>query len=232
MLKTLTLQSDVRKRRGLATRLVTATSLLALLVFAAPGYPVAIIDFGTGNAGTGGTLTISGGNAVGTNIPVDTLTVTGAPLNDGVYDLSGTATSSNQDANKSAALNFNTSTGAISIVGGVPFFGVPATTTLLSGTITSFIITNNSSTLGQIGLISGKDTKSPELLAHLGLFDTQFELSGFSLAVNSKQTGSPFVAISTDISNIQAVPEPASLLLLGFGIAGLGIWQRQKSRRS
>lgn len=232
MLKTLTLQSNIRKRRGFVTQLVTVTSLLALLVFAAPGYSVPILDFSTGTAGLGGTLSISGGNAVGTALPLNTLIVTGAPLNNGVYDLSGTATSSNQDANLAAVLNFDTSTGAISVVGGVPALGVPDTTTLLSGTITNFLIFANP-TVGSLLILSGLDTKAPELLTPLGISNTQFELlNGFVTGVNLGGTGSPYTGISIDIPNVQVVPEPASILLLGFGMASLGVWQWQKSKRS
>src|SRR5512138_2066200 len=94
-------------------------ALIAVLgIFAPAAFSAVLIDFGTGTAGTGGTITISGGNAIGANIPVDALTVSGAPVNNGVFDTQGTAVGSGATvANpNSASLSFNTSTNTISIV--------------------------------------------------------------------------------------------------------------------
>src|SRR5215217_3578464 len=99
-------------------------ALLVVLATMTPAFSAVLIDFGTGTVGLGGTITISGGNAIGTGIPVDALTIAGAPMNNGVFDTQGTALGTSAVAgDDSAALSFNTNTGAISIIGGVSAFG-------------------------------------------------------------------------------------------------------------
>ena len=73
------------------------------------------------------------------------------------------------------------------------------------------------------GLVSasGPDTKSPLLLAAVGLpGNTPFEFFGVSIATNALGPNQGGAAISTDMANT-AVPEPASLLLLGTGLLAL-----------
>ena len=50
---------------------------------------VAVLDFGTGLAGSGGSIVSSGGNYSGSDIPVDSLIVTGTSHN-GTYVVWGT----------------------------------------------------------------------------------------------------------------------------------------------
>jgi len=205
-------------------------ALLVVLATMTPAFSAVLIDFGTGSAGLGGTITISGGNAIGTGIPVDTLTISGAPVNNGVFDTQGTVVSGTAVGGNSAALSFNTNTGAISIVGGVSALGVPLGTTLLSGTIQSFSLTNGG-TLGSI-TASGTDTKSPLLLAALGLpTSTPFAFFGFSIGFNQAGTGGTYTANSTDIANT-SVPEPASVVLFGSLLLGTGLAIRRKVERS
>src|SRR5437868_10561386 len=68
-------------------RVATLIALLALATFAGPAFGAVVLDFGTGNAGVGGTFTLlAGGNATGVNIPIGNLTVSGAGGGkDGVY---------------------------------------------------------------------------------------------------------------------------------------------------
>jgi hypothetical protein len=193
---------------------------LLIVVGCSQAFAVAVIDFGTGTAGPGGTINIVGTNANGSGIPIDTLTILGAPINNGVFDVSGTFISASATGGNSGVLAFDTATNTISITGGVPVLGV-APQVLLSGSFVSFTLTNT----GVKGAIdaTGVDNKAADLLRALGLpIDTPFELFGFSIGINTNGTGSPYTAVSTDMTNT-AVPEPTALLLFGTGLAGLGL---------
>ena len=74
------------KRALLIIGLISSLSVFAAAAMAAP-----VLDFGTGFAGSGGIVTYdpNTGNVSGTGIGLDVLIVSGAPVNNGVYDLSG-----------------------------------------------------------------------------------------------------------------------------------------------
>ena len=95
---------NLRTRVGGAAK-VAVVSVVCLIAFAVPAHAAAIIDFSSlGLAGV--TINVDAfGNVVGSNIGIDLLTVSGAPQNNGTYDVA------------KGVLSFDTGAKTISIVG-------------------------------------------------------------------------------------------------------------------
>lgn len=199
---------------------------LCVALLTAPLSSAAVLDFSTGTAGIGGTIVdLGSGDARGFDIFIDTL-VANATAADGVYNVDGTLACATGAGASCGALSFDTVAGTFSIVGSVPGLGVGATT-LMVGTIDSFSFT----TAGGIATFtaSGTDVKDAQLLASLGVDpNTTFGFTGFSLGLApfACAEGTCYQAVSTDFLNTsglggEAVPEPATLVLLGGGLLGL-----------
>ena len=190
-------------------KMITFIVFAAVTAFSNNALSAVVIDFSTGGAGAGGTLTYDGTDVVGTDILIGQLIVDGAGAADGVY-------------NADAKLNFDTAADTITIYGTVNGLGGSLGSTarnLLSGSFSDFDFTDGSTQFFQG---SGPDTKDRELLVELGVDPTTpFDFAGFSIeSING-------TVISTNIVNT-AVPVPAAVWLFGSGLLGLvGIARRR-----
>jgi len=212
---------------------------LAAIVALTPGSAnaAAIIDFSTGIGGAGGTISFAGGNIVGTNILIDSVTITGAPSGNGTYDVDGTLTCgdtvfSAPSTGGCGALNFDRNANTISIVGSIPSLGITGpTTSLLTGNLNCGLTASPGAPGAALVQLNpcGSDSKNAILVATAGLTGQNFNLSGSifgNLNVGSTNT---YTAFSTDIPNM-AVPDGGSTVgLLGMAMLGLGYLRRRKA---
>src|SRR5437870_12967607 len=77
-----------------------------------------IIDFGTGFGGAGGTVNI-GANVTGSGIFIDTVTIIGTPVNNGVFDIEGAGVCGDA-VGGCGLLSFDKNLNTITLVGSIP----------------------------------------------------------------------------------------------------------------
>jgi hypothetical protein len=197
---------------------ILGAAAAAVVLMAGSAQAATVIDFTTGLAGEGGTISWDGTNLIGSNIPIGAVTIVGAPTGNGVYTVSGTA--SGTGGTGFGSLDFNTETNFITITGCIDGLGVGTDSgscvpvELMDGSFTSWM-TNGHGLLNAIG----PDTKSAELLEAIN-FPPEFPWAFFGVSITTDTMtpdGTPYAVISTDIKNT-AIPEPTTMMLLGTGL--------------
>jgi len=215
---------------------------LALAILPSVALAVPAIVFDTVPGGAGGTLTYdgAGGPAVGTNIQFVDLVGVDSPLNANVV-LSCV----------DCFLNFTTGAntlegppqytwgggGSFVLTGDVPALGLDDAV-LLSG---SFTGTPNTPGLAAgetsaLFVALGIDTKNETLAGFYGFSPDNWAFANTEIALGTFSPGADgaFTAIpnQADLINVQPVPEPGTLMLVGTGIMGLGAAIRRKCQKA
>ena len=222
-------------------------SVTLIITFAGFASADITIDFATGFADSqGGTISYAGGVTplIGEHIVIGLVRGIDTPSN------AGPAHAVGGSLGGWAGLDFTTgnfisfsgnlytfgSGGALTITGTVPDAGINTDTLLLNASPISASFQVNTR---ELTVVLGNDTKDPDLLDYFGLpADTQFQIALGTIHTEDilAYNGDPYVsggsftsddALSTDIPNA-AVPEPATMLLLGSGLLGMGMYARRR----
>jgi hypothetical protein len=218
---------------------IVKSLIAAFVITAGPAtaHAATLIDFTSGFGAGGGTITVGARpgfpgtfNVTGSGIPINRLTVSGAPQNNGVFDVDGPALpgTCGDLAGGCAVLSFDLHLGTLQLVGSIPELGILAPLPLvISSTFGEAL-----NMLAQDGdgvrlSASERDSKAAELVAALGLdpgTTFRFDLSVTGVPIVGPPSTDYFAFGSTQLTNqpatITPVPEPGSLLLLGTGLIG------------
>ncbi|MGC8495154.1 MAG: PEP-CTERM sorting domain-containing protein [Syntrophobacteraceae bacterium] len=192
------------------------------------------------NSFAGISYSTSGGPLVGTGISISNVEgIDGTPLNNNVTlaITGGTLdfASGNLTGSNSSQWNFGPGVKpSLAIEGGISTLGITNNSLLLLGAITSATVANISSTEKKVVYSAFFDIVNPTLAGYYGLTaysNGHYALwSGtFSFQFDSTASSNGSTFTSTDIhsgdllTSPSPVPEPATLLLLGLGLFGLGL---------
>jgi len=227
---------------------------LGLVALSVPMFGAISIDFGTGGTGSTGLITVfADGHVTGSGISLGTMTVNGVSVSaNGAYDTYGAGANQIGGTDGSAVLDFDTSTGAFHIVGGVCDKGF----TTCSDTSNDLVSSNADTTVLVNGLgasasiitaistgtlvFTEPDAKSTALEIALGIStSTQWNLMNASIngltsttcPQGDASTDSCFTTSSSDINNA-STPEPTSVLLFGTVLFGVTNLIRRRARKA
>lgn len=181
----------------------------------------------------GGTISYDGtptGVLTGTNILFDSVSIENLP-NAGIYDcvncqLNFETGSFNQTFGGVDFFNgggFYHLTGTIQETGGG---SVIASGLLVDGIFTGFVTRNGTTFAG-----NGTDTKHQDLVDFVGVDPNLFSFAQTEISADLQFNGTGFSGTvnEADLTNTP-IPEPGTVLLLGTGLAAIGIWRYRSGK--
>ena len=191
----------------------------------------------TGNLTYNGTTTVTG-----TNITFDDFDVSGAPVDNGDAIFCEACVlnfTSGNNTDETLPVYEWGGPGTITIsgtIGPAPAGAIIATGTLMTGTFSSLSGTFGAGSLGLVGL--GIDTKHADILSFFQILNPgTFTSTNIASANCTPAAGGAFNCAVTEadtqnLSPNQVVPEPATLILFGLGLAGAGRMSMRRRRSS
>lgn len=206
---------------------------------AAPAHAGPSLDFNVAaHSPSIGSISYAGGAnpLVGAGIHVDTVTGLSTPFNSGaVLTLANTFlnfTSGNMVTFDPFTWFFQGG-GTISVIGDIPALGLVGAT-LLTGSFTAASVTAAGGAF-HVAISSFNDIKDPDLVNFFfgafgppgDKFSGNFNLSFMATPGVPPASFTTVQMLSGDIIN-DPIPEPATLFLLGTGLAAFGRWRRRK----